>query len=218
MVTSTEENYLKSIYHLSFNRNGKGLGTKELAVQLNIAPTSVSNMLKKLKEKDLIIYEKYGGIALSSSGEDIAMFVIRKHRLWETFLVEKMGFTWDEIHEVAEQLEHIKSNKLIDRLDEYLGYPEYDPHGDPIPKVNGQVRERHKTTLDLVEIGKHISVVGVKNDSPVFLQHITQLGLTMKSKIVIKAHHEFDDLLDVEIEGKSQMISPEVAKNIYVAT
>jgi DtxR family Mn-dependent transcriptional regulator len=216
MVTSTEENYLKAIYHLSLNRNGKDLGTKELAVHLNIAPATVSSMLKKLKEKDLICYEKYGGISLSSSGEDIAILVIRKHRLWETFLVEKMEFTWDEIHEVAEQLEHIKSKKLVDQLDKLLGYPEYDPHGDPIPKVNGEMRESHKITLDQGTIGKPLLIVGVKKDSSAFLQHITQLGLAIKSKIVIKTHHEFDDSLDVEIEGKHQMISQKVAENIFV--
>ncbi|MBR09429.1 MAG: iron-dependent repressor [Rickettsiales bacterium] len=216
MITVAEENYLKAIYSLNLNRNDKELGTNELAKHLGISPATVSSMVKKLKEKKLIHYEKYGAISLLEKGKKEACTVIRKHRLWETFLVEKMEFTWDEIHEVAEQLEHIKSKKLVDQLDKLLGYPEYDPHGDPIPKVNGEMRESHKITLDQGTIGKPLLIVGVKKDSSAFLQHITQLGLAIKSKIVIKTHHEFDDSLDVEIEGKHQMISQKVAENIFV--
>ena len=216
MITIAEENYLKAIYSLNVDRNGKELGTNELANQLEISPATVSSMLKKLKEKGFIHYEKYGAISLLENGESIAFAVIRKHRLWETFLVEKMEFTWDEIHEVAEQLEHIKSKKLIDQLDKLLGYPEYDPHGDPIPNANGEVRGMHKTTLNQESVGKQLKVVGVKNDSPGFLQHITQLGLIINSKITIKSHHEFDGSLDAEINGKSLMISQKVAENIYV--
>ncbi len=216
MITVTEENYLKAIYSLNIDRDGKELGTNELASHLNISPATVSNMLQKLKEKKLINYKKYGGISLLDKGEKAAMMVIRKHRLWETFLVEKMEFTWDEIHEVAEQLEHIKSTKLIDQLDKLLGYPEYDPHGDPIPKVNGEMRERHRTTLDKAIPGKSLLMMGVKNDSPAFLQHITKIGLTIRSKITIKARYEFDGSLEAEIEGTTQMISQKVAENIYV--
>lgn len=207
---------MKAIYSLNIDRDGKELGTNELASHLNISPATVSNMLQKLKEKKLINYKKYGGISLLDKGEKAAMMVIRKHRLWETFLVEKMEFTWDEIHEVAEQLEHIKSTKLIDQLDKLLGYPEYDPHGDPIPKVNGEMRERHRTTLDKAIPGKSLLMMGVKNDSPAFLQHITKIGLTIRSKITIKARYEFDGSLEAEIEGTTQMISHKVAENIYV--
>ena len=216
MITNTEENYLKAIYSLSTDRNEKELGTNELAKHLSISPATASSMLKKLKKKELIHYEKYGAISLLEKGQLIAFAVIRKHRLWETFLVEKMEFTWDEIHEVAEQLEHIKSKKLIDQLDKLLGYPEYDPHGDPIPNANGEVSGMHKTTLNEESVGKQLKVVGVKNDSPEFLQHITQLGLVINSKITIKSHHEFDGSLDAEINGKSLMISQKVAENIYV--
>lgn len=217
MVTFTEENYLKSIYTLNADRSDKELGTNELAGHLAISPATVSSMLQKLKDRNFISYKKYGGISLLEEGEKIAVSVIRKHRLWETFLVEKMDFTWDEIHEVAEQLEHIQSTKLIDQLDKLLGYPEYDPHGDPIPKVNGEIRERHKITLDKGEMEKSLLMVGVKNDSPAFLQHITRLGLVVKSKIVIKVRHDFDGSFEVEIDGVSQMMSQKVAENIYVA-
>ena len=217
MITITEENYLKAIYNLNLDRDGKELGTNELANHLGNSPATVSSMLKKLKEKEFIDYEKYGSISLLKKGEKEAFTVIRKHRLWETFLVEKMEFTWDEIHEVAEQLEHIKSKKLVDQLDKLLGYPDYDPHGDPIPKANGAINGIHKTTLSQESAGKSLRVVGVKNDSPEFLRYITQLGLVINSKIVIKSNHEFDGSLDVDIEGKSQMVSQKVAENIYVS-
>ena len=217
MITVAEENYLKAIYSLNLNRNDKELGTNELAKHLGISPATVSSMVKKLKEKKLIHYEKYGAISLLEKGKKEACTVIRKHRLWETFLVEKMEFTWDEIHEVAEQLEHIKSKKLVNQLDKLLGYPEYDPHGDPIPKANGAINGMHKTTLSQESAGKSLRVVGVKNDSPEFLRYITQLGLVINSKIVIKSNHEFDGSLDVDIEGKSQMVSQKVAENIYVS-
>ena len=216
MITIAEENYLKAIYSLNADRNGKELGTNGLASHLGISPATVSSMLKKLKEKEFIHYEKYGGISLLKKGEKEAFTVIRKHRLWETFLVEKMEFTWDEIHEVAEQLEHIKSKKLVDQLDKLLGYPQYDPHGDPIPKANGAINGMHKTTLSQESVGKSLKVVGVKNDSPAFLQHITQLGLVINSKVIIKSHHEFDGSLDVEIDGRSQMVSQKVAENVFV--
>ena len=217
MITNAEENYLKSIYSLNMNRKGKELGTNELAKHLGISPATASGMLKKLNEKEFIHYEKYGGVSLLEKGKKEACAVIRKHRLWETFLVEKMEFTWDEIHEVAEQLEHIKSKKLVNQLDKLLGYPEYDPHGDPIPKANGAINGMHKTTLSQESAGKSLRVVGVKNDSPEFLRYITQLGLVINSKIVIKSNHEFDGSLDVDIEGKSQMVSQKVAENIYVS-
>ena len=216
MITITEENYLKAIYNLNLDRDGKELGTNELANHLGISPATVSSMLKKLKEKEFIDYEKYGGISLLKKGEKEAFTVIRKHRLWETFLVEKMEFTWDEIHEVAEQLEHIKSKKLVDQLDKLLGYPDYDPHGDPIPKANGAINGMHKTTLSQESAGKSLRVVGVKNDSSAFLQHITQLGLVINSKVIIKSHHEFDGSFDVEIDGKPHTITRQVAENVYV--
>ena len=217
MITIAEENYLKAIYSLNLNRNDKELGTNELANYLSISPATVSSMLKKLREKEFIHYKKYGAILLLDKGEREACAVIRKHRLWETFLVEKMEFTWDEIHEVAEQLEHIKSKKLVDQLDKLLGYPEYDPHGDPIPNANGVINGMHKTNLSQESTGKSLKVVGVKNDSPAFLKHITQLGLVINSKVTIKSVHEFDGSLDVDIEGKPQLVSQKVAENVFVS-
>ena len=217
MITNTEENYLKAIYSLNADRKDKELGTNELAKRMSISPATASSMLKKLKEKDFIHYEKYGAISLLEKGEREACAVIRKHRLWETFLVEKMEFTWDEIHEVAEQLEHVKSKKLVDQLDKLLGYPEYDPHGDPIPNANGEIGGIHQTTLIQESVGKELAVVGVRNDSPAFLQYITQLGLVINSKVTIKSVHEFDGSLDVDIDGKPQLVSQKVAENVFVS-
>ena len=216
MITITEENYLKAIFSLSCDRKGKQLGTNELAGHLNISPATVSSMLKKLKAKGLISYEKYGAISLLEPGKETASLVIRKHRLWETFLVEKLEFTWDEIHEVAEQLEHIKSRKLIDQLDKLLNYPEYDPHGDPIPKANGEMRDTYKTTLDQGVVGKTLIMVGVKDDSPLFLQYITKLGLAIRSQIFVNARNDFVASLDTEVDGSKVLISQQVAENIYV--
>ena len=216
MITITEENYLKAIFSLSCDRKGKQLGTNELAGHLNISPATVSSMLKKLKAKGLISYEKYGAISLLEPGKETASLVIRKHRLWETFLVEKLEFTWDEIHEVAEQLEHIKSRKLIDQLDKLLNYPEYDPHGDPIPKANGEMRDTYKTTLDQGVVGKTLIMVGVKDDSPLFLQYITKLGLSIRSQIFVNARNDFDASLDTDVDGSKVLISQQVAENIYV--
>lgn len=216
MITNTEENYLKAIYNLNLDRKGKKLGTNELASHLRITPATASSMLNKLTEKQFILYKKYGTISLLEEGKNVACAVIRKHRLWETFLVKKMEFTWDEIHEVAEQLEHIKSKKLVDQLDKLLGYPAYDPHGDPIPDADGKIREMHKTILSEESSGKQLKVVGVKSDSSTFLQHITQLGIIINSKIIIKSQHEFDGSMDVLIEGKPRLITQKVAENIYV--
>src|ERR1700749_201692 len=138
MNTLAEENYLKSIYHLSLN--GAIASTNQLAAQLNTKASSVTDMLKKLAEKELINYTPYQGVTLTPPGEKIAINIIRKHRLWEYFLVEKLNFKWDEVHEMAEEMEHISSNELIDRLDKFMGYPKYDPHGDPIPDCNGLIK------------------------------------------------------------------------------
>tara|TARA_R110000868_G_scaffold8710_4_gene44667 strand:+ start:705 stop:1364 length:660 start_codon:yes stop_codon:yes gene_type:complete len=216
MVTNTEENYLKAIYHLSLNRNGKGLGTNELAGLLNIAPATVSSMLKKLRKKKLISHEKYGEISLNSTGEDIAISVIRKHRLWETFLYRKMDFTWDEIHEVAEQLEHIQSKKLIDQLDKLLDYPEYDPHGDPIPSANGNIVETYKQTLASAELNKQYKIVAVKDNSPAFLKYATEIGIAIKIGILVKTKYDFDESLEIEIDGIAKTISHKIAENIYI--
>ena len=147
MLSYTEENYLKALQKITLESGTKDAGTNELATLLAVKPATANDMLKKLKEKKLVDYEKYGKIRLSGEGEKIAIDIIRKHRLWETFLYQNLEFSWDEVHDVAEQLEHIQSSKLIDKLDKFLGYPEFDPHGDPIPSSNGEIKVQFKKTL-----------------------------------------------------------------------
>ncbi|MBS1665164.1 MAG: metal-dependent transcriptional regulator [Bacteroidetes bacterium] len=211
MLSQTEENYLKSLFHL-----GDEAGTNELAVFLGVKPASVNDMLKKLKEKKLVNYEKYGKISLTGEGRKKAIEIVRKHRLWETFLYEKFAFTWDEVHEVAEQLEHIQSAKLVDKLDEFLNFPAYDPHGDVIPNAKGEMPEVHKKTLFEEEVGHNCTMVAVKDNSAPFLQYVTQVGLSINNKIKVLARHDYDQQMEIEVNGKVSSISPRFAKNIVI--
>lgn len=217
MLSGTEENYMKALFHLTCDSTGKKeTGTNDVAARLNVKPASVNGMLKKLKEKDFIVYQKYGKISLTKTGKKIALEIIRKHRLWETFLYEKLEFSWDEVHEVAEQLEHIKSQKLIDQLDKLLGYPQIDPHGDPIPNHKGEIKIEIRKTLNEIEKGKTCKLVAVKDNSAEFLKYVVKLGLGISSKIKINHRHEFDGSIEIEINGQCSTVSQKFAENIYV--
>jgi len=216
MLSYTEENYLKAIFRLS--ENGQDVSTNAISEVLNTKPASVSDMLKKLSKKKVINYQKYRAIEVSDKGKQLALQIIRKHRLWEVFLVEKLNFQWDEVHEIAEQLEHIQSQLLIQRLDKFLGFPAYDPHGDPIPNEKGEMKAKEK--IPLSELDEHISVtiVGLKETSPVFLQFLDKTGIYLGAKIKILEKMAFDSSQEIEIDSKKvQIISNEVAKNIFVA-
>ena len=217
MLTITEENYLKGLFNLSINNlDDDGVGTNELAVYLEIKPSSVNDMLKKLKSKGYIQYEKYGKVFLSDKGRSLATQVIRKHRLWETFLHDKLGFSWDEVHEVAEQLEHIHSEKLIEMLDSFLGFPKVDPHGDPIPDKNGVFAFIPKKRLCDVEIGQKCKMISVKDNSTSFLHFVADLGLGVDKIIEVKSKQEFDSSLEILIENKLNRVSLKFAQNIFV--
>jgi DtxR family Mn-dependent transcriptional regulator len=217
MLTQTEENYLKSLLHLTVEGSNKGeAGTNELAGYLGVKPASAHDMLKKLKEKKLVLYEKYGKISLTTEGRKKAIEVVRKHRLWETFLYEKFSFSWDEVHEVAEQLEHIHSAKLVDKLDEFLNFPLYDPHGDAIPNAKGEMPATYKKTLNEEEVGHHCTMVAVKDNSASFLKYVNQIGLNINNKIKVIARHDFDELMEIEVNGKKSSVSPRFAKNIVI--
>ena len=177
MLSFTEENYLKALFQLIHeNRLKSEAGTNELALHLGLKPATVNDMLKKLKEKKLIDYQKYGKISLTKLGTKAGVEVLRKHRLWETFLYQKLGFTWDEVHQVAEQLEHIQSQKLIDSLDKFLDYPEFDPHGDVIPNANGEIKYQYRITLSEIDAGKKCKMVAVIDNSPTFLKYVIELN------------------------------------------
>jgi len=192
------------------------VGTNELATALLVKPATVNNMLKKLKEKELVHYEKYGKINLTKTGRKKALDIIRKHRLWETFLYEKLEFNWDEVHEVAEQLEHIKSEKLVDKLDKLLEYPDFDPHGDPIPNKKGEVKVQVKKTLSDVAVGSSCKMVAVKDDSSSFLQYVIKVGLELNSEIVVVSKQEYDAITVIEVNGLESIVSQLFTENILV--
>src|SRR6478752_1142223 len=217
MYTYTEENYLKAIFHLS-NDGHQDVSTNELAEHLQTRAASVTDMLRKLSTKELINYEKYQGVTLTRKGRKEAIQVIRKHRLWESFLVNKLKFSWDEVHEIAEQLEHIQSTVLIERLDEFLGNPSWDPHGDPIPNSKGEFKIRPSIALTEAKVAQSGEVVSLKETSAAFLKHLDKLGIYIGARIKIKERSEFDGSMDITIDQRKQLvISKEVGQNIMVA-
>ncbi len=216
MLSFTEENYLKAIYRLS-DGGAKAVLTNEIAESMSTKAASVTDMIKKLSNKNLISYEKYYGAKITRQGKAQALTVIRKHRLWETFLVEKLNFSWDEVHDVAEQLEHIKSPLLIEKLDEFLGYPTADPHGHPIPDKDGNIQQLRLIALSESAVGKKAVVRSVKDGSPSFLQYLSKIGIYIGAKIAILEKIEFDGSLEVMIDSKNKVfISREAAGNLLV--
>lgn len=215
MLSLTEENYLKAIYHLS-DGGSKAVLTNELAEAMSTKAASVTDMIKKLSAKEFINYEKYYGVNVTSKGKTEALMVIRKHRLWETFLVEKLGFTWDEVHEVAEQLEHINSPRLIEKLDEFLGFPKVDPHGDPIPDHKGKLKVQPQITIDQLAIGYQGKIAAVKDSDSNLLKYLDKIGAKPGIKIKILGKEEYDDSMEILIEDHRIFISKEVSQNILV--
>ena len=215
-ISFTEENYLKVIHRLS-EATLEDISTNAVAEQMQTKAASVTDMLRKLADKGWVNYQKYQGVRLSPTGEKIALSIVRKHRLWELFLVEKMGFNWDEVHDIAEQLEHIESDELVNKLDEYLGFPKTDPHGDPIPNKEGILPELAYSQLSEIKANKTCKLMGVAQDSTVFLQLLTKLNLSLGAKLDIQEINEFDRSIFVSINDAAPIfISHEVAKNILV--
>ncbi len=216
MLSVTEENYLKAIFKLS-EKKTDAVGTNDIAEEIKTTAASVSDMLRKLSEKKLVKYEKYKGVTLTSKGRKISVSLIRRHRLWEVFLCEKLQFNWDQIHDIAEELEHISSPLLVERLDNFLNHPKFDPHGDPIPDAEGNIAYHEEVNLDQLQKGDKGIIVGVEEQSPAFLQYLDQNQLTIGSKIEIAEHHEYDNSKTVIIEGKAKnFISEKVGKNLIV--
>lgn len=218
MLSYTEENYLKALLKLSFQDEEKPeAGTNEMAALLGVKPATATDMLKKLKEKDLVTYKKYGKILLTDSGRKSAIAILRKHRLWETFLYEKLDFSWDEVHEVAEQLEHIQSAKLVNKLEEFLNFPEFDPHGDPIPKANGDMPAIAKTLLSELKAGQNCKVAAVKDTSTLFLQYLEKLKITIGTKIKVLEVIAFDGSLNIKIENdEPRSVSMKFADSLFI--
>jgi DtxR family Mn-dependent transcriptional regulator len=215
MNTFTEENYLKAIYHLSLQ--SESVSTNQIAASLNTKAASVTDMLKKLADKELINYAKYQGVTLTAKGEKIALSIVRKHRLWEFFLVEKLSFKWDEVHDVAEELEHISSKELIDRLDDFMGNPKYDPHGDPIPDCNGLFKAHELNPVSSLVLNDTGIISGVRDHSSSFLQYLEKIQLTIGKKIKVAEINDYDHSVILNLEDKKVHISRDVANNLLIS-
>lgn len=215
-LSYTEENYLKTIFQ-STEESGELVATNTISHILDTTAASVTDMLKRLADKGLIDYEKYKGVQLTTKGDHIARNLLRKHRLWETFLVNKLQFNWDEVHEIAEQLEHIQSSLLTDRLEEFLGYPQQDPHGDPIPDRKGHIDFHPKTMLTDLMIGEKAVIKGVKDTGSKFLQYLDSMKMGLGSEIEVRERIEYDDSMVIQIGGGRVItVSKQVSSNLYV--
>lgn len=215
-ISHTEENYLKAIFKLS-ELQKNNVTTNAISEKLKTSAASVTDMLKKLSGKKLIHYEKYYGVSLTEKGKKLAKDLIRKHRLWETFLVEKLQFSWDEVDELAEQLEHINSEILTDRIDAFLSYPKFDPHGDPIPDKEGNISYHEDVTLDKMLPGDEGIVAGVIDHTSQFLQYLGKIGLVINTKIRIKDDEEYDLSKSIILNGKKEItVSQKVSANLII--
>ena len=215
MLSLTEENYLKCIFQLA--QSDKAVLTNKIAEAMSTKAASVTDMIKKLSAKNFISYEKYYGVKLTKAGKAMALSIIRKHRLWETFLVQKLKFDWDEVHEIAEQLEHIHSPLLIEKLDEFLGFPKTDPHGEPIPDKHGKVQQPAQACLHEQLPGYVGNVLAVKDSDSTLLKYLDKIGAVPGKKIEIVTKEQYDESLEIIVDKKRLTISKSVAQNILVA-
>jgi len=212
--STSEENYIKAIYHLQNGPNS--VSTNAVAEKLSTKPASVTDMMKKLKTKKLLHYQPYQGFRLSNEGRKVALDIIRRHRLWEYFLAEKLKFKWDEVHAVAEDLEHVSSKKLIDKLDEYLDYPKFDPHGDPIPDTNGKMETGKQISLQELPLNKTARICFIANQSGLLLEHLNEKKINIGASVIVKRKFSYDDSLEIKLDNKLLTISDQLAKNIFV--
>lgn len=217
-LSTSEQDYIKAIYSLSAKREfSEYVNTNAIALELQNKAASVTDMVKKLAEKGLLIYQAYNGVKLSNAGIIEAKMLIRKHRLWEYFLVEKLAFTWDEVHPIAEQLEHIQSDELIDKLDVFLGQPRFDPHGDPIPDKSGQVPVQSQVSINQLKVGQQAIVVGVNLHTAEFLRFLNELTIKLGTNIVVNQIYDFDETVELLIDNVTTItLSSKVSKNIIV--
>ena len=216
MNSQSEEDYLKALYHLETDYDA--VSTNSIADYLDMKPSSVTDMLKKLAEKKFINYEKYKGTSLTKKGRLIALSIIRKHRLWETFLVEKLGFGWDQVHIIAEQLEHIKSEELIENLDNFLGNPKYDPHGDPIPNKDGKIEKMNQKLLVELKADQKGIITGVKKGTTSLLNYLDKEKIKLGDSVKVIEILEFDGTYIVEINKRKLTFSEKICQNLLLET
>ncbi|WP_089380300.1 metal-dependent transcriptional regulator [Lutibacter agarilyticus] len=214
-LSQTEENYIKAIYSIEVH-TGKSVSTNKIAEKLKTKASSVSDMIKKLSDKKLVYYKKYQGTKLTSEGKSIAVKIVRKHRIWEVFLVNNLDYTWDEVHDLAEQLEHIKSNTLINKLEAYLNFPTHDPHGDPIPDKDGNIEHHKNIMLSSAKVGENCTVIGVKDSSSSFLKFLDNTKIKLGSQLKIISIEEFDNSMIIENNNSQKSISHQISKNLFV--
>ncbi len=219
MPSHTEENYLKAIYKLAEAEPDKEVSTNRIAAEMATRAASVTDMLRRLADKQLLDYEKYRGVRLTPEGRRVALLTVRKHRLWEVFLVQQLGFSWDEVHEVAEELEHVQSPLLMRRLDAFLNFPTLDPHGDPIPAEDGTMRRPAQRPLAELGVGGLGTLVAVKDTSAPFLQYLDQMGLPLGAQLRVLEVVAFDQSLEICINAdRTTLLSAEVARNLFVTS
>lgn len=215
-LSYTEENYLKAIYLLSLDKPD-GVNTNDIAEEMNTKASSATDMIKKLHKKSMLDYKAYQPVKITDTGKKTAIKVLRKHRLWEKFLFDKLGFEWHEVHEIAEELEHIKSEKLIIKLDSFLGHPTHDPHGDPIPDREGNIEHHTDFTIADLRESQFGMVIGLKDTSPDFLKYLDESGLTLGKSVRIEKFNEYDRSMNVIVNMENRLsITDRVAKNIYI--
>ena len=215
VLTYAEENYLKAILKLVTPPH-KTVNTNTLATQLGTSAPSVTDMLKKLSDKHLVTYERYYGASLTEEGHRLATTMVRKHRLWEVFLNQSLGMSWDEVHEIAEELEHIQSDHLIDSLDRFLGNPKFDPHGEPIPNAQGKYTMRTQVPLSDLMVGQSGIVIGVKEDNSNFLRHLSGKGINLGKSIIVLTQDAYDQAMSISVDERRTDLTGQVAKNILV--
>tara|TARA_B110000977_G_scaffold7859_1_gene10652 strand:- start:2401 stop:3057 length:657 start_codon:yes stop_codon:yes gene_type:complete len=216
MYSQSEEDYLKALYHLETDYDS--ISTNAIAGYLDMKPSSVTDMLKKLSEKKFINYQKYKGTSLTKKGKLIALSIVRKHRLWETFLVDKLGFGWDQVHSIAEELEHIKSEQLIENLDNFLGNPKYDPHGDPIPNKDGKIEKMNQKLLIELKAAQKGIITGVKKGTASLLSYLDKEKIKLGDSVKVIEILEFDGTFIVEINKRKLTFSEKICQNLLLET
>jgi len=215
MYSRAEENYLKAIYSLE-EELYKYISTNMIAAKMHTKPSSVTDMVKKLATKELVRYKKYQGTLLSEKGKEVALKVVRKHRLWEYFLVNKLNYSWDKVHDIAEQLEHIQSETLIDKLEEFLKFPKFDPHGDPIPDKDGKIMQIKTINLLQLKVGQKGVLDNLKDSSDSFLKYLNKKNLALRDRIKVIDIEPFDNSIHIETKTHQLVISKKVAENLNI--
>jgi DtxR family Mn-dependent transcriptional regulator len=215
-LSHTEENYLKAIFKIS-ERDGDSVSNNSISTEMQTSAASVTDMIGRLSKKELVNYQKHRGVSLTEEGRRVATHLVRKHRLWESFLVEKLNFNWHEVHEIAEQLEHIHSKVLVERLDEFLGFPRFDPHGDPIPDAEGNFAVRKQVPLSELRDGEKGIVVGVQEHASSFLQYLDRVNLGLGAQVEMVEHFEYDESVKIKrLPDAELVLSKKVSQNLFV--